>query len=105
MVNNRQFRRLIFSLYRMFPNGQISKDLLKKTIKNEKMIEGLIDAQILLTDYPNTDKEWYMLGPNALPLVSAWESEKLAIRIKFLTLGIMLLTIVMITIALLDIGI
>lgn len=97
-IDNDKFKNLIRDLYNVYPNGAIAKDI-EDVIKTEKVRNSLIDAGILLKDSVNNqgkNKDWYMLGPKGLSLISIWETEKLTQKMNCLTTIIVILTIIMV---------
>ena len=86
-VEVESFKELIKDMYRGFPNWQYNK-MVEDVIKTQKMRDELVNAKFLLREshiFQGEERELYMLGPNALQLVSAWETEELSKRVKKLT--------------------
>jgi len=89
-----RFKKLIKKMYRGFPNWQFKK-MVEDVVITEEMRRQLIDAKFLLKEQYTINgqkQDVYMLGPNALPLVSAWETEELTKSIIKLTWVIIALT-------------
>jgi hypothetical protein len=91
-----KFKKLIKDMFRGFPNWQY-KGMVEQVIVTENMRNELIKSGYLIKEEhrkDNQDFNIYMLGPNALPLVSAWETEELTKKIKGLTIAVITLTII-----------
>jgi len=89
-----KFKKLIREMYRGFPNWQFRK-MVESVIVTDEMRKALIDAKFLMKEEYVADGnkcDVYMLGPNALSLVSAWETEDLTKSIRKLTWAVIVLT-------------
>lgn len=89
-----KFKRLIRDMYRGFPNWQYRK-MVEEVVVTEEMRKSLLDSKFLLKEkHVQNGQEYdiYMLGPNALNLVSAWETEDLTKSIKRLTWAVLVMT-------------
>ncbi|MFH1365040.1 MAG: hypothetical protein ABIH28_00455 [archaeon] len=89
-----KFKKLIREMYRGFPNWQFRK-MVEEVIVTDEMRNALIDAKFLMKEEHVADgKKYdvYMLGPNALSLVSTWETEDLTKSIRKLTLAVIIMT-------------
>ena len=86
-VEVESFKELIKDMYRGFPNWQYNK-MVESVIKTQKMRDELVNAKFLVREphvFQGQQTELYMLGPNALQLVSAWETEELSKKVRKLT--------------------
>ncbi len=93
-----KFKRLILEMYQGFPNWFYSK-MVEDVITISKVRQELVDAKFLIKEQNvigGKVKRMYMLGPTALPLVSAWESENYAKQTKNLTQWLTILTLILI---------
>ena len=93
-IEVKKFEELIKEMYRGFPNWQF-KQMVEQVVVTEEMRKQLIDAKILSKEQYFVDarkQEVYMLGPNALALVSAWGTEELTGSIRRLTWAVLALT-------------
>src|SRR3989344_5604949 len=98
-VEIKKFKRLVKEMYSGFPN-YILFEKVEDIIKTENMRHHLMKEGFLtMESHYKESKEiiGYSLGINALPLVSAWETEKLTNKIRWFTVSIIILTIVLIT--------
>jgi hypothetical protein len=89
-----KFKKLIKEMYRGFPNWQFRK-MVEEVIVTEDMRKSLLDSKFLLKEtHVAEGKEYdvYTLGVNALPLVSAWETEELTKSIRKLTWAVLIMT-------------
>lgn len=89
-----KFKKLIRDMYRGFPNWQYRK-MVEDVIITDEMRKSLLDSKFLLKEkhvQKGQEYDVYMLGPNALNLVSAWETEDLTKSIKKLTWAVFILT-------------
>ena len=96
MTDINAFKKLIKSMYEGFPNWQY-KQMVEQVIVTEEMRKKLIDTHFLVKEQHSVDgqkQDVYMLGPNSLALVSAWETEELTKSIKILTLVVVVLSII-----------
>lgn len=79
-VEVEKFKKLILDMYRGFPRWLYSKQV-EDIIPTENMRKTLEKHGFLVIE-PHGDEKGtnyqYMLGPNALVLVSTWETEELA---------------------------
>ncbi len=81
------FKGLILEMYRGFPNW-FYVDFVERAISTKMMRERLILAHFLIEGDRIVDgktQKMYMLGPSALPLVSAWKSEELTNKLLLFT--------------------
>lgn len=83
-----KFKKLIKDMYRGFPNF-VYKGMVEKVIIMDNVRDKLEEANFLIKEKHADGKgnSWdeYMLGPNALMLVSTWKSEELNQNIEWLT--------------------
>ena len=94
-VDVEKFKKLIKEMYKGFPNFEY-RGMVEKIITTEKVREELEKAKFLIKE-EFADREgnlynMYMLGPSALPLISAWKTEDLTKKIKTLTIWILVIT-------------
>jgi len=71
---------LFMEMYKGFPNGRLSEEIVNKIIVTENDRNVLLDHGFLVKEDVISDgrvKRHYNLGPNALPLISSWKMEKL----------------------------
>lgn len=93
-IEVKKFEKLIKEMYRGFPNWQFRK-MVEDVVVTDEMRKQLIDVKYLIKEQHvvNGQKsDVYMLGPNALTLVSAWETEELTRSIKKLTWAVIIMT-------------
>ncbi len=93
-VEVERFKKLIREMYRGFPNWQYRK-MVEDVIITDEMRKSLLDSKFLLKEkHVQNGQEYdiYMLGPSALNLVSAWETEDLTKSIKRLTWTVLIMT-------------
>lgn len=89
-----KFKKLIKDMYRGFPNWQYRK-MVEDVVITEEIRKSLLDSRFLLKEKHVKDgKKYdvYMLGTNALNLVSSWETEELTKSIRKLTLAVLIMT-------------
>jgi len=82
------FKKLILDMYRGFPNFQYS-GMVEQVVVMQNVRDKLVDGGFLIKENNASDygeSEIYMLGPNALALVSAWNTEDLTRQIRILTI-------------------
>lgn len=83
-----KFKKVILDMYRGFPNFQYS-GMVEQVVITQNVRDKLIDSGFLIRENNASDygeSEIYMLGPNALALVSAWNTEDLTRQIRILTI-------------------
>jgi len=100
------FKELILYLYETFPNGALIEDEVRKIIVAEQVRDSLEESHFLIKELTmnNGKKEYrYSLGPSSLALVSSWKSERLTKKIKELTYWMIGLTILNITLVLIQV--
>lgn len=93
-IEVKKFKKLIKEMYEGFPNIQFRKKV-EDVVVTDEMRKQLIDAKYLVREpYVMNGQEsyFYMIGPNALALVSAWETEELTKSIKKLTWAVIIMT-------------
>lgn len=92
-----KFKDLFLDMYRGFPNYIYTAEEVKKIIKPAALLVLRSEKYlILLTDNMDEKKtKYYMLGPNALSLISAWKNERTSNRIEKLTNVLTLFTIML----------
>lgn len=99
-IEVKKFKKLVTEMFRGYPNyfyfgmveADINKEKIDDLVKNGFLVKGEIIGRRKKTDA-------YSLGINALPIVSAWETEELTRKIKFLTIVIIVLTVITIIIS------
>mgnify|MGYP006282209953 CR=1 FL=1 len=106
-INVDDVRELFFYLYENFPGVRLPKGTLEKVFVSEEVLNGLI-SQAYITKEPHKDsfgKTYflYALGPNALPLISAWKMEKLTDKIFVLTVAMTIVALASIFLSILQI--
>ncbi len=87
-VEVNKFKKLILDMYRGFPNFQYS-GMVEQVVITQNVRDKLADGGFLIKENNASDygeSEIYMLGPNALALVSAWNTEDLTRQIRILTI-------------------
>ncbi len=87
-VEANRFKKLILDMYRGFPNFQYS-GMVEQVVITQDVRDKLADGGFLIKENNASDygeSEIYMLGPNALALVSAWNTEDLTRQIRILTI-------------------
>lgn len=93
------FKKVILEMYNGFPNVT-HFDKVEKAVISSEMRDKLVEKDYLIKetyiDMQNKSHTGYMLGTNALPLVCAWKNEELTKQIKYLTIAITFLTIVLV---------
>ena len=97
-VEIKKFKKLIKKMYNGFPTFIFHGEV-EEVIKTDETIQHLIDNKILVERNFFGNREYkicYSLGVGALPLISAWETEELTNQIKWLTVSIIIMTIVLI---------
>ncbi|MBM2832222.1 MAG: hypothetical protein HW414_1274 [Dehalococcoidia bacterium] len=96
MIDSRQaIMRLFEDLYKRFPNGRLSEDVVDEVIVTEADRSYLVKSAFLLQEavvVGGVTKRYYNLGPNALPLIISWRIEGLTRRLVFLTVSLTVLT-------------
>ena len=93
-IEVKKFEKLVKEMYRGFPNWQFRK-MVEDVVVTKEMRDQLIDAKFLVKEQHVVDRQKYdvyMLGPNALTLVSAWETEELTRSIKKLIWAVIIMT-------------
>lgn len=97
--NIKKFKKVILEMYNGFPNvthyGKVEKAVISSEMRDKLVEKGYLIKEID-RDMENKPHTGYALGPNALPLVCAWKNEELTKRIKYLTIVIAFLTIVLV---------
>jgi hypothetical protein len=93
----KEVKKLFMDLYREFPNGRLSEEIVHKIFITEEDRNFLVKHGFLLREETISNgkiKKYYNLGPNALQLISSWKIEKLTICTVVLTVTILIATIV-----------
>ena len=97
-----KFEKLVKEMYAGFPNWHFI-GMVEKVVKTKKVRDILVKNHFFIKEQVKKEKklqDQYMIGPAALPLVSAWNSEKLAKDIKILTIVLVIVGIVTISVTL-----
>jgi hypothetical protein len=90
-----KIKDLFLDMFRGFPNYRYRKDLIESVIITDSDRKELISQKILLKESIN-DTYTYRLGPNALPIISTWKSEKVnetLVKLTWTLVGFGILTI------------
>ncbi|MCD6591036.1 MAG: hypothetical protein J7K72_03640 [Candidatus Aenigmarchaeota archaeon] len=90
-------RKLFMDLYRGFPNGRVSEDIVRRAIVAEADRKFLVEHGFLLEEEEISNgkrKKYYNLGPNALQLISSWRIERLSTYMLILTVIVVIATII-----------
>src|SRR3989338_4886322 len=96
-----KFKELILDMYRGFPNYRFY-GMVEAVIKTEEDRNRLIKHGFLIKEKTGKGDQ-YGLGPNSLPLVSAWKTEQLTKQINYLTWAILFLSIVILVVTIVGI--
>lgn len=97
---------MILDMYKNFPNTVYSEGHIKQVIVGGDTRKKLVEKGFLMEEtYIDEKGEHlnYMLGPNALILVSSWKNEELAKWIKNLTIFLICLTALLVILTILTI--
>jgi hypothetical protein len=97
-----KFKKLILDMYRGFPNFQYS-GMVEQVVITQNVRDKLIEGDFLLKEKharEGINYDVYMLGPNALALVSAWNTENLTRQIRILTIIVAAISALSLVIAL-----
>jgi len=92
-----KIKELFLDMFRGFPNYRYRKDLVENVILSETDRKELISQKVLLKESRDNNYT-YRLGPNALPIISAWKSETInstLVRLTWILVFFSLLTIVL----------
>jgi len=95
-IESDKIKNLFLDMFRGYPNYRYRKDLIENVIITDNDRKELISSKFLLKE-PVNDTYTYRLGPNALPLISAWKTEKTnlsIIRLTWILIGLGLLAII-----------
>lgn len=101
-VEVNRFKKLILDMYRGFPNFQYS-GMVEQVVVMQNVRDKLIESGFLLREKHAREGiayDVYMLGPNALALVSAWNTEDLTRQIRILTIIAAAISVLSLVIAL-----
>ena len=97
-----KFKNLIMDMYRGYPNWEYH-GLVEKVVIMEEARNELIKSGVLIKAIPTISNgkevDHWMIGPNALSLVSSWKTEELANKTFELNKKITKLTKVMVGVA------
>lgn len=92
-----KIKDLFLDMFRGFPNYRYRRDIIENIIVTEVDRKDLIEKGYLLKEDVN-DTYTYRLGASALPLISAWKSEKINQSIFNLTwLAVIIAVVAIIT--------
>ncbi|MDD4353168.1 MAG: hypothetical protein PHN56_01785 [Candidatus Nanoarchaeia archaeon] len=87
--NKKEFRKLIYELYEIYPNGRIPEKRVHPIIVTLEDRKEMNKLGLLIEEHciDNNGKSYnmYGLGPAGLSLISSWENEKIANRMLILT--------------------
>ena len=100
-----KFKELIKEMLRGYPN-YVYYGLVEKVI-NKSVIKDLLKNKFLTkgkTILEGKEVPGYSLGVNALPIVSAWETEELTRKIKWLTIIVIAIAIISVVIQIISIN-
>ena len=101
-----KFKKMILDMYKGFPNTVYSEGDVKQVIVGGDARKKLVEKGFLMEEIYIDEKGKhlnYMLGPNALILVSSWKNEELAKWIKNLTIFLIGLTALLVILTILTI--
>ncbi len=94
----RRFKSIILELHKSFPNGLFGEEIVKLSVITQEMRDELVNRGIFYKTVMG-DKSYYTLGANGLSLVSSWKMEELTEKIRGLTKGVIVLTVIAIVLA------
>jgi hypothetical protein len=83
-IESDRIKELFLDMFRGYPNYRYGKDLIENVIVTGDDRKELISSKFLLKESVNNTYT-YRLGPNVLPLISAWKTEKTNMAIIILT--------------------
>jgi len=92
-----KIKKLFMDLYREFPTGRLSEEIVHKILVTEEDRNFLVKHGFLLKEEVISNgkrRKYYNLGPNALQLISSWKIEKLTVWLTFLTIIVVVITII-----------
>ncbi|MBN2880763.1 hypothetical protein JXM83_01805 [Candidatus Woesearchaeota archaeon] len=91
ITDSKKFKKLLLYLYKNYPNSALVEGVVKKVIVRSHYLDLLVEQHIFDREKVD-DNYWYSLGPNALPLISSWQNENVAIQTRNLSLYVYKLT-------------
>jgi len=95
--NIKDFKDLIQTMYKYFPNSSVKENIVRKVIFTEDEINHLVNNGFL-NKYniinKNKKENWYSLGANSINLINSWKMEKLTHWIMGLTFITIIISII-----------
>jgi hypothetical protein len=89
-------------MYKGFPNTVIHEDEIKKVIKTEKVRENFQKYGFFMRE-GHGNVNYYALGPNSINLISNWKLEELNHRMIVMNAVLIVLTLLILSVTILDI--
>lgn len=82
LLAKKDIKYLFYSLYKAYPNGELSELWIKDLIKSDPQRKALLEGAFLVREkktFGPTDEEYFVygLGPNGLNLISMWNVERM----------------------------
>jgi len=90
-----KFKELLLDMHRGYPNWIYDAEGVKKLISDFQLSDLTKNNYLVKISrvHQGKTKEYYMLGPNALTLVSSWKNERLSNTMENFTYTIVVFTV------------